>query len=106
MSEYQPTIEEDAINRIACIYEMLEDGTSDADIMAWIREQKSEAETLLLRHGVWKDGNIRLSDGTVISIASINTPTSKTIRLDVPTISLNITSLEASQLIDSLKALI
>jgi hypothetical protein len=56
---YTPTIEEDAINRIACIYEMLEDGTTDADIMAWIREQKSEAEILLLRHGVWKDSTTK-----------------------------------------------
>jgi hypothetical protein len=52
---YEPTIEEDAINRIACIYEMLDDGTIDADIMAWIKEQKDNAHKLLFRHGVWKD---------------------------------------------------
>lgn len=51
---YEPTIEEDAINRIACLYEMLEDGTTDADIMAWIREQRDDSHKLLFKHGVWK----------------------------------------------------
>lgn len=53
---YQPTIEEDAINRIACIYEMLEDGTTDEDIMAWIRGERESAHKLLYKHGVWKEG--------------------------------------------------
>lgn len=51
----EQSIETQAINRLACIYEMLDDGTTDADIMAWVREQRKAAHKLLYAHGVWKD---------------------------------------------------
>lgn len=54
MSEY----ERKSLAFIACIYEMLGDGSTDEQIIEFIKDCKQKAEEMLLASGIWSEEKI------------------------------------------------